>query len=162
MEQYLISKSNIKPALERANQYRLLLQPELAISICIDILAVDTNNQDAIIIYILALTDNISEGKNDKKILEVISLLDTEYRKKYYKAIYYERKGIAFMKGSMSKSFAYDLFIKAIELYKLARDISPKDDDNATLRYNSCVRSIENNNLKPRQDLDDAVWQDES
>ena len=44
-------------ALERVERYRLLNQPRVAESICLDILAVDENNQQALIALLLALTD---------------------------------------------------------------------------------------------------------
>ncbi len=167
MEYRLIQPSNINRALEKAKQYRALLEPELAISICLDIFAVAENHQASLIIYILALTDTLSDNNSktenpDKKILEVIAKLDLEYQRKYYTGIFYERKARSLMQRLMSKSFAYNVFLQAMGYYKDAEKISTEDDDDAILRYNSCLRTIENEHLEPRQDLDDANWQSES
>ena len=59
MKYHIIDKDSIESVLERAREYRSLLQPEMAISICLDIFAVDEDNQDALVIYILALTDQL-------------------------------------------------------------------------------------------------------
>ena len=66
MKYHTIDKNSIENVLERAKQYRSLLQPEMAISICLDIFAVDKNNQDTLVIYILALTDQL--GQSESKI----------------------------------------------------------------------------------------------
>ena len=62
----------------------------------------------------------------------------------------------------MSRSFAYNLFLQAMDYYRRAEELSTEDDDDAILRYNSCLRTISNEHLEPRQDLDDADWQSES
>ncbi|HIF32572.1 MAG: hypothetical protein ABGX07_06385 [Pirellulaceae bacterium] len=45
----LISKAGISAALEKATRYRLLNEPLEAESICRDVLAVDPENQEAIL-----------------------------------------------------------------------------------------------------------------
>src|SRR5690348_11285366 len=52
-----IAKESIPRALEKAERYRLLNEPFLAESICLDILAVDPENGKALVCYVLALTD---------------------------------------------------------------------------------------------------------
>ena len=77
-----IENSSIEDVLERARQYRSLLQPEMAISICLDIFAVDNNNQDALVIYILALTDQLSQSESKvhrNKITDSIKKLNSEF-----------------------------------------------------------------------------------
>ena len=49
----------IELALVKARQYRSLLEPEIAESICLDILNIEQDNQQALVIYILALTDQL-------------------------------------------------------------------------------------------------------
>ena len=51
-----LSKEAIPAALEKAERYRLLNEPGEAESICLDILAIDPENQRAIIMLLLALT----------------------------------------------------------------------------------------------------------
>ena len=82
MEYHKIDKDSIEDVLERAKQYRSLLQPDMAISICLDIFAIDEKNQEALIIYILALTDQLSQGEskvNHKKITDSIQKLDSKF-----------------------------------------------------------------------------------
>ena len=87
MEYHKIDKDSIEDVLERAKQYRSLLQPDMAISICLDIFAVDEKNQEALIIYILALTDQLSQSESKvhhKKITDSIQKLDSKFLQHYY------------------------------------------------------------------------------
>lgn len=166
MQYHLIHQKNIGLALEKAKQYRSLLESELAISICLDIFAIDNDNQNALVIYILALSDtfshhNANATKPDKKILDAIKRLKSEYQSVYYLGIFYERKARSLMRQPMSRSFAYDLFTQAIAHFQQAEKISEGSDD-AILRYNACVRAIKNEHLQPRQDADDVDWHSES
>ena len=56
-----LSKEGIPAALERAERYRLLNEPSQAESICLDILTTEPENNDAIIMLLLALTDQFEE-----------------------------------------------------------------------------------------------------
>ena len=80
MKYHLIDKESIDTVLDKARQYRSLLEPDLAISICIDVFAVDPNNQQALVVYILALTDQLGLSNvkvSHKKITETIDRLDS-------------------------------------------------------------------------------------
>ena len=84
MEYHLIHKDTIDTVLDKARQYRSLREPDLAISICIDVFAVDSDNQDALVIYILALTDQYSHQHakvQPKKIVEFIAKLKSEFHR---------------------------------------------------------------------------------
>ncbi len=52
----------------------------------------------------------------------------------------------------MSAVFAYDEFRDAMDAYEEAERIRPAGNDDALLRYNSCVRTIEHHRLEPRRD----------
>ncbi len=157
MKYHIIHKTAIPNVLKKAKQYRLLLEPDLAISICIDIFAIDANNQEALIIYILALTDKLSNGckVTDKKILDTIAKLSTKFYKDYYTGIFLEKKARAMLKNTMSKSFAYAAFMQAIKAYKQAEKLADKDCSDAILRYNSCLRTIEKQHLIPRDEFNE-------
>src|SRR5688572_27742773 len=90
-----ISKDAITAALDKADQYRLLNQPRLAESICLDILAIDPGNQKASVYLLLALTDQFgrSSSKAVKQAQELASALKDEYLKLYYTGIIHERQG---------------------------------------------------------------------
>ncbi|HUG43751.1 MAG TPA: hypothetical protein VMN76_05870, partial [Acidobacteriota bacterium] len=57
-----LSQEAIPKALERAERYRLLNQPDQAESICRDVLRADPQNQAATVMLILALTDQFEHG----------------------------------------------------------------------------------------------------
>ncbi|MBE8190485.1 MAG: hypothetical protein HAW58_06530 [Candidatus Thioglobus sp.] len=162
MKCHLIHQHSIDTVLDKARQYRSLLEPELAISICLDVFALDENHQNALVIYILALTDLYAHPNSKvqlQKLNGAIAKLKSEFQAKYYSGIALERKARALMKNSMSRSFAYNLLIEAIELYDQAQPLAPKNCDDAILRHNACVRTIQNEHLSPRQDMDDASWE---
>ena len=52
-----LSTKAIPAALEKAERYRLLNEPGEAESICLDILEVDPDNQQVLVMLVLALTD---------------------------------------------------------------------------------------------------------
>ena len=53
-----LSREAVPAALERAKHYRLLNEPGAAESICLDILEVDSENQETLITLILAMPAN--------------------------------------------------------------------------------------------------------
>ena len=57
-----LHKNAIPAALEKAERYRLLNEPGEAESICLDVLAVEPDNQQAVITLLLALTDRFEKG----------------------------------------------------------------------------------------------------
>ena len=158
MEYHKIDKGSIEDVLERAKQYRSLLQPDMAISICMDIFAVDKNNQEALVIYILALTDQLSQSESkvhQKKIADSIKRLDSKFLQHYYSGIFFERQARSLLKHSMSRSFAYEAFIEAIAEFEIAEKMAPEHCADPILRYNSCIRTIKKENLQPRQEFDE-------
>ncbi len=57
-----IHKDAVTQALERAHFYRLLNEPGAAESICLDVLEIDPENQDALVTLLLAITDRFTRG----------------------------------------------------------------------------------------------------
>jgi len=57
-----LSVEGIPAALERAQRYRLLNEPSQAESICLDILATEPENQPAITLLLLSLSDQFAEN----------------------------------------------------------------------------------------------------
>ena len=158
MDYHLIHKDSIPTVLDKARQYRSLLEPDLAISICLDVFAVDADNQDALVIYILALTDQYSHQNtkvDPKKITETIARLESEFHRIYYTGIFLERRARALLKNPMSRSFAYEAFMEAIAKYEVAEKMAPSNCSDPILRYNSCVRTIEKEQLQPREEFDE-------
>jgi hypothetical protein len=150
MQVELIQKENIPSALDKAKHYRTLSEPELAESICLDILAVDSGNQDALIVYILTLIDQISNKTNISIIKASVNLLTDDYHKFYYQGLFFERKARFLLQDNMASAFSYDSFGKAMDYYKSAKKLSPAGVDDAILRINSCIRTIQKENLVKR------------
>ena len=146
----MIELKTLKPeaisfALEKAKRYRLLNEPDDAESICLDILATEPDNQEALITLLLALTDKFSHsGINPSfnQAKEIVVRLDTSYCKSYYMGIIYERRAKFHLKqgGPGAGVSAYDWFVKAMEMFLEALSgCDPKNQD-AILRWNSCAR----------------------
>jgi tetratricopeptide (TPR) repeat protein len=157
--------SAVKKALKKAKQYRSLLEPEIAESICLDILNVDPENQDVLIVYILALLDQISRTENQtqiKTIERTIEKLTSQYQTYYYSGLLNERRARHLLTQAMSHSFSYDYFIEALTFYQQAIDRCPEKNDEAILRWNSCIRTVETEKLKPRRDSEDLLVDMES
>lgn len=154
-----ISTNAIPSALEKAKQYRSLLEPEQAESICLDILEVQPDHHAAQITLILALTDQFThsgQALDSKRVLDLIEELPDKYERLYFKGLVNERRARAMILESMSRSFAYDFFHQAMQLYEQAEKIRQKHNPDALLRWNSCLRTVRRERLQPRLDQDEA------
>jgi len=150
-----LNKDAIPAALEKAMRYRLLNEPAEAESICLDILHADSDNQEAQVILLLALTDQFTAS--DATIAqadEVWDRLRDPYERAYYAGIINERRAKAKLAQSVpgARFYAYDLFLEAMRLYELADANRPANNDDARLRWNTCARIIMRNKLVPRPD----------
>jgi tetratricopeptide (TPR) repeat protein len=155
----------IESALVKARQYRSLIEPEIAESICLDILNIEPENQYALVVYILALTDQLHHTEKQsqiKLIQKTIDVLSSDYDRHYYSGILSERRARFLISQPMSHTFAYDYFIEAMGYYQQAEQLSPDHNDDAILRQNSCIRTIQKEKLKPRRDSDDILVDMES
>jgi hypothetical protein len=147
-----ISRAAIPAALKKAERYRLLNDAEQAESICLDILAADPDNQQALVMLILSVTDQFgrSGGPSVQVALDYLKQLDDPYRRRYYEGLIWERDARAALGRPMGSSFAYDIFRSAMSCYEQASVVSPADDEEAILRWNACVRTIERSHLSSR------------
>ncbi|HLV00161.1 MAG TPA: hypothetical protein VKZ59_02770 [Acidobacteriota bacterium] len=147
-----LSPPAIPRALQRAERYRLLNQPDQAESICRDILRIEPDHQKALVNLILALTDQFESGWAERfnRSLELVSKLKDEYHVTYYTGIIYERRARARLHQGLpnSDSVAYEWFRRAMDEYEKAEKLKPPDDDEALLRWNSCARMIMDHDLK--------------
>ena len=145
-----LNPNAIPHALERANRYRLLNEPGAAESIYLDILAVEPENQEALINIVLAMSDRFGKDYaiGDARITEYLTRIKGDYERSYYSGIMYERRGKAILaKGGVG---AYELFRQAMDCFETAESMRPAGNDDAILRWNGCARIISRNNLKPR------------
>jgi hypothetical protein len=151
-----ISTDAIERSVERAEHYRLLNDPEQAESICLDILAVDPTNGQARITLILSLTDQFQQGGGShgvRRAKEHLARLPGEYERAYYAGLVAERQGRAhLLHGGMERAFAYEGLHEAMQHYEQADVLKPVGVDDAILRWNACVRTIERESLQPRRD----------
>ena len=149
-----LSKAAIPAALDRAERYRLLNEPAQAESICLDILAVEPDNRQAIVLLLLALSDQFSENIVDNldRAWSLLSRMGDEYLQAYYQGILFERQARVYMRrASPGSGFsAYDLFREAMHLYEKAERIRPAGNDEALLRWNTCARTIMAGRLEER------------
>ena len=149
-----IKKESITLALEKAERYRLLKEPWMAESICLDILDADPGNAKAIIILLLANTDqfNATSMINVKQCREILSQLPDEYSREYYAGIICERQGHSVL-GTYNperEHIAYEWLADAMAHYEKAESLRPPGNDDSILRWNTCVRLIELHKLSPR------------
>jgi len=148
-----LTPAGIPAALEKAFRYRLLNEPAQAESICLDVLDVDPDNQQALVMLLLALTDQFLNGPADccHQAEAVVPRLRGEYERLYYSGIIWERRGIAQAAhgGPGSATAAYEWIRQAMEFYEKAEQLRPAGNDDAILRWNSCVRVCEHYQLHP-------------
>ena len=150
-----ISRAGVAEALERAERYRLLNEPALAESICLDVLDAEPENQRALVTLLLALTDQFGHGVATGKARELLPRLKSEYDRRYYAGIIWERSAHAQLrKGAPNASFtAFEAFLEAMDCYERAIPLRPDGNDDAILRWNTCARILMRNpNLRPRPD----------
>lgn len=148
-----LTKEALSRALEKAERYRLLKEPSQAESICQDVLLIEPQNQKALVMLLLALTDQFSEStRRAEEARELLPRLDGEYEKAYYAGIICERRAGATLakEGPGSGFVAYDFLQQALEWYAKAEALRPAGNDDALLRWNTCVRLLERNpDLQP-------------
>ena len=113
-----ISKAGVSEALERAERYRLLNEPSLAESICLDVLEVEPENQRALVTLLLAITDQFGHGAAVGKAREILPRLKSEYEQRYFAGIIWERVAHAQLrKGAPNAAFsAYEGLIQAMRV----------------------------------------------
>ena len=92
-----LSPEAVPAALEKALRYRLLNEPEQAASICEDILAVEPENQEALVTLILARSDQFGGSRpvSAYSARELLPRLQGDYEREYYAGIIWEREAIA-------------------------------------------------------------------
>lgn len=152
-----ISRDSIPRAIQKAERYRLLNQSWAAESICLDILEVDPDNQQVLVMLVLALTD-IQSGvavSGVTKAKEYLSKITDEYQRAYYSGMIAERRGQELLAhgGMGSGGMAYDSLKEAMALYEKAEAIRPAGNDDAILRWNTCARVLSgNSHLAPAQE----------
>jgi hypothetical protein len=148
-----ISKESVPHALEKAERYRLLNEPFLAESICLDVLAVEPESRAALVTYVLALCDQVALGELSvmRRAQAAVAKLKAEYERSYYGGIVFERRAMSHLHHDRhgARDAAYFDLRAAMDLYDKAAAQKPDSaHDDAVLRYNTCVRLIELHDLR--------------
>src|SRR5215475_9266208 len=92
-----LSAEAIPAALEKAMRYRLLNEPGEAESISQDVLRTDPDNQQALVILLLALSDRFTKdyAVSVTQAQEILPQLRDPYARAYYAGIICERRAKA-------------------------------------------------------------------
>jgi hypothetical protein len=160
-----LHKEAIPTALKMAERYRLLNEPYEAASICQDILNVAPDHQEALIIVILALTDQFRNNLSAAyaKAQQMLEHLGDEHCRAYYSGIIYERraKAHALIGGPGSGELAHDFFRKAMTAYEKALASCSPGNQDALLRWNTCARILnENPHIAPGEQKSEVQMMD--
>src|SRR6266700_4169663 len=142
-----ISAESIPEALAKVERYRLLNEPSLAESICLDILTIVPTHQQALISLLLARTEQFGNEVGAATAREVLSRIEGEYERTYYAGIIWERAGHAHLRqgGPGSNATAYHALREAMEHFERAAALRTPGNDDAILRWNTCARVIMRN-----------------
>jgi hypothetical protein len=140
-----LSKDAIPSALAKAERYRLLNEPGEAESICLDVLQVDPDNQDALVTLLLALTDQFPQESSSRVVGRAVDLaarLKEEYDRAYYSGIIRERRAKAVLHHQRygAATAAVEWLREAMAFFERAEAISPARNEDAVLRWNACAR----------------------
>lgn len=152
-----ISKEAVPKALEKVERYRLLNEPAEAESICRDVLRVEPDNQRALVMLLLTLTDQFGRGAGPNAARAVLERLEGDYERAYYEGIIDERQGKSLLRTPGAESGAYEWLRNAMRAYARAEPLRPAGNDDAILRWNACARLLRDRELGPRPE--DAIEQ---
>jgi tetratricopeptide (TPR) repeat protein len=141
-----ISKAGIAEAIAKAELYRSLNEPEEAESICRDILAIEPQHQLAVRLLGLALTDQFTGYGSDRyrETEDIFRQLKDPYERLYYTGILHERRAKAQLNTGQPPHSLLALFEQAMHSFAEAEKIRPAGNDDAILRWNRCVRVLQN------------------
>ena len=139
-----LSPDAVPRALEKAMRYRLLNEPGEAASICLDALAADPHNQEALTTLLLSLTDQF-EDSGANAVAEALLWLEQitgEYERAYFSGIVAERRARARLRLGVpdAGARAYEWLNDAMACYERAEAVRPPGNDDALLRWNACAR----------------------
>jgi tetratricopeptide (TPR) repeat protein len=140
-----ISAGSISEAISKAELYRYLNEPEEAESICRDILAIDPENQTALRLLGLAITDQFTGELSDRwaEAESIFQRLADPYERLYYSGLLDERRAKAQLRANRPPHMVLVLFERAMRRFEEAEKIRPAGNDDAILRWNRCVRLLE-------------------
>ena len=154
-----ISKDGIPEAISKAELYRYLNEPGEAESICRDILAADPDNQTALRLLGLSITDQFNGSPADRhnEAQDNFQSLRDEYERFYYTGLLFERQAKAQLEAGRAPHAVAPLFDQAFACFEKAEKIRPPGNDDAILRWNRCVRILQSRRGSDWQKLIDTI-----
>jgi len=159
-----ISKDGIPEAISKVELYRYLSEPEEAESICRDILAADPDNQLALRLLGLTLTDQF-EGRHPDRYAEAEKIfqgLANPYDRLYYRGLLVERQVKAQVKAGVSAHNLVGSLNEAMRCFEEAEKIRPPHNDDAMLRWNRCARLLEKMGHFPTEEKQHGFHDDDT
>jgi tetratricopeptide (TPR) repeat protein len=140
-----ISRNGIAEALAKVQHYRYLNQAEEAESICRDVLAVDPENQMALRLLGLTITDQFKGAISDgfREAQSCFEKLSSPYERSYYQGILHERRAKAQLRAGHLAHSLLASFENAMRCFEEAEKIRPAGNDDALLRWNRCLRLMQ-------------------
>jgi tetratricopeptide (TPR) repeat protein len=140
-----ISKAGIPEAISKAELYRALNEPEESESICRDILAAEPENQLALRLLGLAITDEFCGDTKDRhrEAETLFQSLTDSYERLYYTGLLHERRAKTQLRIGRSPHTLAPLFEEAMRCFEQAEAIRPAGNDDSMLRWNRCARLLQ-------------------
>ena len=151
-----LSRDAVESALAKAERYRLLDEPDEAESICLDVLEIDPDNQAAQVMLLLALSDQVGDAAGaGPRAQQIAAGLKNEYERWYFSGLVAERRARAHLKrGGVATHGVYDWLMDALDYFERAEAVRPAGNDDAILRWNTCVRVLQKHpELKPSSEV---------
>lgn len=144
MELKKISLAAVPRALELAEHYRLLNEPEQAESICKDVLEIDPENQLAVRLLLLSISDQFGRkaSANMQHAQEVAAKLKDQYEWHYFSGVVMERWARCKLHENQHTALVTDWIEQAMAAFERAEAIRPEGNDAALLRWNTCARLL--------------------
>jgi tetratricopeptide (TPR) repeat protein len=155
--------ASIPSAIEKAKHYRLLNEPFDAESTCRDVLAIQPDNQEALKVLVLSITDQFRGGSQRmQEAKDFLDQLKSEFDRHYFLGLVLERAGKSYLRLNTPESFdaAYDRLSQAMQHFEQAESLNDQMHDDAILRWNACARIIANNKLHPAPEGKYAAYGD--
>ncbi|MFI5233530.1 MAG: hypothetical protein ACHQSE_13555, partial [Gemmatimonadales bacterium] len=115
-------------------------------SICLDILAVEPANQEALRVLLLARCDQFAHDTAGavQRARETLAALSGDYERAYYAGLIHERRAKARLQQRAPGAgfVAYEWLREAMTWYEKAESLRPAGNDDAVLRWNTCARIL--------------------
>ena len=137
----------IPKALMKAERFRLLGESREAESICRDVLLVEPKNQGATATLLLAITDQFSElgGARPAAAMDLLEQITDPYERAYLEGVICVRWAKSQLLAGGPGLITYEWLTRAMNAFDRAALLSPPGNDDATLRWNTCVRLLQAN-----------------